>query len=121
MRNARDRKGAAARVFMKGGGGGDAGGGGKGKKEGNKKGKGKTNPELATVLKRWEPVIGIEIHAQLSSNTKVLCMCVIDTAALLLAQLFRIFYVSTISPTAVSGKERHISRWKFLSTPPESP
>jgi aspartyl-tRNA(Asn)/glutamyl-tRNA(Gln) amidotransferase subunit B len=29
----------------------------------------------------WEPVIGLEIHAQLSSNTKVWCNCEINTRA----------------------------------------
>lgn len=29
------------------------------------------NPALEEALERWEPVIGIEIHAQLSSSTKV--------------------------------------------------
>lgn len=49
---------------MKGGGGGN-------KSKGNKKGRGKANPELDAALQKWEPVIGIEIHAQLSSSTKV--------------------------------------------------
>lgn len=47
------------------------GGGGKKKSKGNKKGRGKANPELEAALQNWEPVIGIEIHAQLSSSTKV--------------------------------------------------
>lgn len=47
-------------------------GGGGGGKRGNIKGKGKTNPDLEAALERWEPVIGIEIHAQLASNTKVI-------------------------------------------------
>lgn len=51
---------------MKGG-----GGGGGNKSKGNKKGRGKANPELEAALQKWEPVIGIEIHAQLSSSTKV--------------------------------------------------
>lgn len=54
---------------MKAGGGGD--GGGRGKSKGNKKGRGKANPALEEALERWEPIIGIEIHAQLSSSTKV--------------------------------------------------
>lgn len=57
-------KAREGRLSMKGG-----GGGGKGK--GNKKGRGKQNPDLEAALEKWEPVIGIEIHAQLSSSTKV--------------------------------------------------
>lgn len=45
--------------------------GGDGKSKGNKKGRGKANPDLEAALEKWEPVIGIEIHAQLSSTTKV--------------------------------------------------
>lgn len=52
---------------MKGGGGGR-------KAKGNKKGRGKVNPDLQAALEKWEPVIGIEIHAQLSSSTKVLVL-----------------------------------------------
>lgn len=58
---ARAREGC---LCMKGGGGGN-------KSKGNKKGRGKANPELEAALQDWEPVIGIEIHAQLSSSTKV--------------------------------------------------
>lgn len=48
------------------------GGGGGGKSKGNTKGRAKkVNPDLVAALEKWEPVIGIEIHAQLSSNTKV--------------------------------------------------
>ena len=48
------------------------GGGGGGKSKGNTKGRSKkANPDLVAALEKWEPVIGIEIHAQLSSNTKV--------------------------------------------------
>lgn len=64
----RGRMGAGGGVSMKGGGGG----GGGGKSKGNTKGRAKkANPDLAKALEKWEPVIGIEIHAQLSSNTKV--------------------------------------------------
>ena len=62
----RSRENPRARLDMKGAGGGDGGGGNKG----NTKGRRKANPELEAALERWEPVIGIEIHAQLSSSTK---------------------------------------------------
>ncbi len=32
-------------------------------------------PELAAILERWEPVIGLEIHVQLRTNTKMFCRC----------------------------------------------
>lgn len=52
---------------------GGGGGSGQSKPKGNPKGKGrgKSNPELDAALEKWEPVIGIEVHAQLSSDTKV--------------------------------------------------
>ncbi|CBN78448.1 glutamyl-tRNA(Gln) amidotransferase, B subunit [Ectocarpus siliculosus] len=55
-------------LCMKGGGGGR-------KSKGNKKGRGKVNPALQAALEKWEPVIGIEIHAQISSSTKAYCSC----------------------------------------------
>eukprot|EP00903_Cladosiphon_okamuranus_P020074 g18440.t1 len=62
---ARAREGC---LCMKGGDGGI-------KSKRNKKGRGKANPELEAALQKWEPVIGIEIHAQLSSSTKAYCSC----------------------------------------------
>ena len=31
--------------------------------------------DLSAVLERWEPVIGLEVHAQLSTQTKMFCGC----------------------------------------------
>ncbi|CAM9861325.1 unnamed protein product [Discosporangium mesarthrocarpum] len=55
---------ARCRLTMKGGG-----------KGGGKRKRGKDNPELDAALERYEPVIGIEVHAQLSSKTKAYCSC----------------------------------------------
>ena len=31
--------------------------------------------DLSAVLEHWEPVIGLEVHAQLSTRTKMFCGC----------------------------------------------
>eukprot|EP01041_Mallomonas_annulata_P011217 gene11217-23444_t len=43
--------------------------------KGNKKGQRKGSPELLKVLEKYEPVIGIEVHCQLLSETKAYCGC----------------------------------------------
>ncbi len=35
----------------------------------------KRNAALETVLKTYEPVVGVEVHAQLATNTKAYCSC----------------------------------------------
>ncbi|CAM9774848.1 unnamed protein product, partial [Choristocarpus tenellus] len=46
-----------------------------GGKVGGKRKRGKDNPALDAALERYEPVIGIEVHAQISSDTKAYCPC----------------------------------------------
>ena len=37
---------------------------------------------LEGVLARWEPVIGLEVHAQLKTKTKIFCACPTDFGAI---------------------------------------
>eukprot|EP00611_Tribonema_gayanum_P022093 TRINITY_DN4372_c0_g2_i1.p1 TRINITY_DN4372_c0_g2~~TRINITY_DN4372_c0_g2_i1.p1 ORF type:complete len:596 (-),score=179.83 TRINITY_DN4372_c0_g2_i1:288-1940(-) len=42
---------------------------------GGKRKRGKANPEMDAVLEKYEPVIGIEIHVQLATESKAYCRC----------------------------------------------
>src|SRR4029434_8657450 len=62
----------------------------------------------------WEPVIGLEIHVQLKTRTKMFCRCAVGFGA---GENTQTCPVCLGFPGALPGANRQASAWEILHTP----